>query len=209
MRISLVDNRFLPLAADGGDDEVSTLARWLGRKNHEVLVLAAAQGYEPGEYEGDGFHIARISGVRFPTRRDGTLTRVNFTYSPGNFKRLRGLLDRFKPDLLHQYGFSDMTWMSGLWAWSRKCPTVLTAQTPLVQTHALPRLIGSAAKTVAFGPLMRIWSPRLVASDASLGDGLPRRLRHQIQGASVITFESEAEYGRAYLALYESLLEAK
>ncbi|PRY46031.1 glycosyltransferase family 4 protein [Umezawaea tangerina] len=145
MRIVVVNN-FFPPRVGGSAHVADTLSRYYAEQGHEVLVIAAGYRKAPAEEVRDGIRIVRLPSWTLPESRFSFNFDITFALRWGNRKRVFRLLDEFRPDVIHQHGqFFDLTWQSGLWARSRRIPSLLTLhtrlQSPMRFSHLVMRLL--------------------------------------------------------------------
>ncbi|KAA2257096.1 glycosyltransferase family 4 protein [Solihabitans fulvus] len=178
MRIAVVNNFFPPRV--GGSAYVSdTLARHYAKQGHEVLVITAAyKGALPVE-ERDGIKIVRMDSWTLPETRISFNFDITFALRWGNRKKVFRLLDDFRPDVIHQHGqFFDLTWQTGLWARSRKVPTLLTLhtrlQSPMKPVHAVFRVMDA---TIVRPILAFIKPTKVVAIDTVFNEYIKKRYK--------------------------------
>ncbi len=162
MRIVVVNNFFPPRV--GGSAHVSdALARLYAAAGHEVLVLTAAYGGAVPYEHRDGITIARLPSWTLPESRLTFNFDISFALKSRNLNHVCWLLDRFKPDVIHQHGqFFDLTWQSGLWARRRKVPTVLTIHTRLESPTRLSGAIFRGLDAGVVDPILRFLRPKKI-----------------------------------------------
>ena len=131
MRIAVV-NSFFPPRVGGSAHLSEVLALEYARAGHEVLVITTRYRDAPAEERYDGIRVVRLPSWKLPRMRLSIDFDIAFASRPGNVRRIRRLLDEFRPDVLHQHGqFFDLTWMTGLYGHRRKIPTLLSVHTRL------------------------------------------------------------------------------
>ena len=152
-----------------------------------MLVLTAGYKNAPAEESRDGFHIVRVPAWTMPKNRLAANFDIAFTISPRAKKLVDTILDDFAPDVIHQHGqFFDLTWLSGLWARSRKVPTLLSIHTRLETPNKLNNAIFRCADALLVAPLMRLHKPTLVVMDVLMDRYIGMRYRKAISGKVVI-----------------------
>ena len=182
MRIAVVNNFFPP--RPGGSSHLSDhLAREYAAAGHEVLVLTATYGDAPREETRDGFRIVRIPAWILPKTRFAANFDIAFTISPTTRRTVYGLLDEFRPDVIHQHGqFFDLTWITGAWARKHRVPTLLSIHTRLYSPNPLHNAIYAAGDFLLVKPLMWLHKPRLVVMDVLMDSYIKARYRGAYSG---------------------------
>ncbi|MGH8824583.1 MAG: glycosyltransferase family 4 protein [Jiangellaceae bacterium] len=186
MRIAVVNNFFPPRV--GGSAHLSdALARGYAKAGHEVLVLTAAYGDAPADEVCDGVRIVRLPAAMIPQTRLSVSFDIAFTMRPGARRRVYALLDEFGPDVVHQHGqFFDLTWMSGLWARSRRVPALLSIHTRLENPKAHYHGVFGVLDRTMVKPLMWAHQPRLVVMDVQMDEYVKARYRGAYSGLDYI-----------------------
>lgn len=166
MRIAVVNN-FFPPRVGGSAHVADGLARYYASRGHTVLVLAAGYGGAPPLEKRDGITIARLPSWTLPETRFSFNFDITFALKSRNLAHVFRLLNRFKPDVIHQHGqFFDLTWQTGLWAHRHHVPTVLTVHTRLASPHMLASGVFRILDAAVVDPILRKLPPsRVVALD--------------------------------------------
>lgn len=187
MRIAVVNN-FFPPRPGGSSHLADHLARAYAARGHQVLVLTATYADAPAREHRDGVDIVRIPAWTLPKTRFAANFDIGFTISPRAKRRVFAELDAFAPDVVHQHGqFFDLTWLSGAWARSRHCPTLLSIHTRLESPLSrFNSFVYGVADRILVAPLMRMHRPRLVVMDRLMDQYIDRRYRSSISGKVVI-----------------------
>jgi glycosyltransferase involved in cell wall biosynthesis len=186
MRIAVVNN-FFPPRAGGSAGQADALAKGYAAAGHEVLVITAAYRDAPAVEERDGFRIVRLPSWTLPNTRLKVNFDLQFTLRPSLRRRVRELLDEFRPDVLHQHGqFFDLTWATGLWARRRKVPVLLTVHTRLESPHLLYRTIFRIADAVLVRQLLLRWRPTFVVLEAKMDRYIDTRYHGVASGKEYI-----------------------
>lgn len=166
MRIAVVNNFFPPRV--GGSAHISdALARHYAAAGHEVLVLTAGYGGGLPLERRDGITIARLPSWTLPETRLSFNFDITFALKSRNLGHVFRILDRFRPDVIHQHGqFFDLTWQSGLWARHRHVPTVLTVHTRLESPGRATAAAFRGLDAAVVDPILRFLRPaRVIALD--------------------------------------------
>jgi glycosyltransferase involved in cell wall biosynthesis len=171
----MTNNFFLPRPS-GSVHHTEGVARKLAASGHEVVVITAAYQDAPREEWRDGYRIVRLPSWTPPPTRVGMNYEIPWTFSPRNLRRLFGILDDFRPEVIHQGGqFFDLTWMSAIWARRRKVPTVLTVYTALVHSDRVARTLLWLGDMVLVRPFIAIGNPTVVVIDKPIASYVRRR----------------------------------
>jgi glycosyltransferase involved in cell wall biosynthesis len=182
MRIAVVNNFFPPRV--GGSSHLSdALARGYAGAGHEVLVVTAAYGGATVDESRNGVRIVRLPAAMIPQTPLSVSFDITFTMRLGAQRRLFRLLDDFAPDVVHQHGqFFDLTWMSGLWARSRRIPTLLSIHTRLENPKAHYHSVFRFLDALVVMPLLRVHRPHLVVMDRQMDEYVKARYRGAYSG---------------------------
>ncbi|QWF80224.1 GDP-mannose-dependent alpha-(1-6)-phosphatidylinositol monomannoside mannosyltransferase [Amycolatopsis sp. CA-230715] len=166
MRIVVVNN-FFPPRVGGSAHMSASLAEQYAANGHEVLAVTAAYGDAPAEEEKHGYRVVRLPAMKMP--QIGLSIDFDMTFSsvrPGNWRKLRKLLDEFKPDAVHLHGqFFDLSWMAGLYARRRNIPVVLTIHTLLISEKKLYGAVFRFLDACLVRPILGYIKPRYVILD--------------------------------------------
>ncbi|UQS21957.1 glycosyltransferase family 4 protein [Amycolatopsis thermalba] len=166
LRIAVVNN-FFPPRVGGSAHMAASLAQRYAAEGHEVLAITAAYADAPETEERDGYRVVRLPAVRMP--RLGWSIDFDLSFVTPHLRtrrRLRRLLDEFRPDALHLHGqFFDLTWLAGRYARRRGLPSLLTIHTLLVsERRRYDRLFRLLDAALVRPNLNRI-APRFVILD--------------------------------------------
>jgi glycosyltransferase involved in cell wall biosynthesis len=186
VRIAVVNNFFPPRV--GGSAHLSDLlARGYVQAGHEVLVLTAAYGDEPTDEVKHGYRIVRLPSWTLPATPFSVNFDLQFTLRPGLMRRVRRVLDEFRPDVLHQHGqFFDLTWASGRYARARDIPTLLTVHTRLEDPKPLTHTVFRMMDAVLVAPILRHYRPDFVVTDTLMQEYIDARYRRAVRSATYI-----------------------
>ena len=164
MKIAVINN-FFPPRAGGSAHIADTLAREYVLAGHEVVVITAEYANSPAQENRYGFLIHRLPSWTLPKSSFSFNFDITFAIKRGNYKKLRAILDDFKPDVIHQHGqFFDLTWAAGIWARSRNVPTVLTLHTRLVSPGAITGIVFRILDALVVLPILKFIRPAKVVS---------------------------------------------
>lgn len=178
MRIVIVNNFFLPRA--GGSSHIaSSLAERFTRLGHEVLVITCSYKSALDQEFKNGYLIHRISSWTLPKSKFSFNFDINFGLKPGNYKKIKKILEDFNPDIIHQHGqFFDLTWQTGIWARKSRVPTVLTLHTRLVSPKKLVNFIFRTLDSLIVSPILSFINPaKIIVIDKEFTDYALSRYR--------------------------------
>lgn len=194
MRIAVVNNFFPPRT--GGSAHLSeALAKGYAARGHDVLVVAAAYGGAPAEESRDGMRIVRLPSWQLPQTRLAVSFDILFATRPSLWRRLKNVLDDFRPDVIHQHGqFFDLTWATGLYARKRGIPTLLSVHTRLENPQASYHGIFRFLDATMVRPPMRLHKPRLVVMDVLMDEYIKARYRGAHSGLEYIPVGVEPDF---------------
>ncbi len=166
MRI-LVVNNFFPPRVGGSAHIADALARHYAAAGHEVMVLTTGYGGALPLERRDGLTIVRLPSWTLPESRLSFNFDITFALKGRNLPHVFRLLDRFRPDVIHQHGqFFDLTWQTGLWARRRGVPTVLTVHTRLESPGRVTAAAFRGLDAGVVDPILRFLRPaRVIAID--------------------------------------------
>lgn len=113
MKVLLVSNWFPPVRS-GSSYYTSSLAQALAAKGHEIAVVTLDWGPEYAPPEGLQFPVYRLPVARLPKLPlFYNLKLMGLAFTPGNVRRLKELVLKFKPDVLHHVNhIFDTTFLS-------------------------------------------------------------------------------------------------
>ncbi|MER5705237.1 glycosyltransferase family 4 protein [Micromonospora sp. NPDC002296] len=182
MRIAVVNNFFPP--RPGGSSHLSeSLAIGYAAAGHEVLVLTAAYQDAPAEEHRDGLRIVRLPAWMLPQTRLAVSFDISFTSRPTILRRVRQILDEFRPDVIHQHGqFFDLTWASAMYSRKRRVPALLSIHTRLENPQARYAKVFRGLDATMVKPFMRRSKPRLVVMDVLMQEYIEQRYQGAYSG---------------------------
>ncbi len=128
LRILLVSDAYPPIFG-GATRAAQQLAQQLRARGHHVAVATAWQRGLPARENDGGVPVRRLRGL---VSRAGFLSADPVRYTPPPFPdpelslRLRRLITRFEPDLVHSYGWLTYSCLPALWRTG--VPLVLAAR---------------------------------------------------------------------------------
>jgi glycosyltransferase involved in cell wall biosynthesis len=186
MRIAVVNNFFPPRV--GGSAHLSdALAQGYAAAGHEVLVLTASYKDAPTEEFRGGCRVLRLPSWTMPQTPLSVSFDIGFALRPSLLRNVTGLLDEFRPDVIHQHGqFFDLTWTSGLYARKRMIPTLLSVHTRLESPRRLYQTAFRAADTMLVAPILKTYKPQFVVMDVQMEDYIRARYGHAANGLEYI-----------------------
>jgi glycosyltransferase involved in cell wall biosynthesis len=177
VRIAVVSNFFPP--RPGGSSHLSeSLARRYAEAGHEVLVVTTEFGGAPANETVEGVRIVRLPARQLPAITPEIDFDIRFAVGVGNVRRVTKLLDRFRPDVIHQHGqFFDLTWMTSVYARRRKVPVLLSVHTRLESTNRVIDVAFRALDSVLVWPFIALSHADVVVMDRPMLDYISRRYR--------------------------------
>jgi glycosyltransferase involved in cell wall biosynthesis len=129
MRILLVSDSYPPLIG-GATRSAQILAHELAGRGHEICVATSWQeGAPTHEYEPGGVEVRRLHGLtmRLPWLSANKYRRIPPPFpDPETTVRLRRLIRRFRPDLVHVYGW--MAYSVALALLGSRIPVLVSAR---------------------------------------------------------------------------------
>jgi 1,2-diacylglycerol 3-alpha-glucosyltransferase len=177
MRVAFANN-FFPPRVSGSAHLTAELAKRVTQRGNEVLVVTTAYGSAPAEELRDGYRVVRLPSWNLPKTGLSFNFDISLAARPGNLRRLWRLLDSFAPDVLHQHGqFFDLTFMSSIWAWRRKIPTVLSVHTRLEHPSSLYGRVLAIADRTLVRAFIAMSHPHVVVMDTPMREYINRRYR--------------------------------
>lgn len=128
LRTLILTDYYRPLIG-GSIRSVELLARNLTANGHTVAIATSWQPDAPAEEEIDGVRVYRVRDLASRLRR---FSEDPFKHNPPPFAdpegawRLRRLVDRFRPDVIHAYGWISHSLALGLLG--KRVPVLLSAR---------------------------------------------------------------------------------
>ena len=177
MRLALVNN-FFPPRAGGSAHLTEELARRVAATGDDVLVITASEGGGASDTMQDGYRVLRVPSRALPKSRLTMRFDVNFTFGPGNLRRVWHALDDFAPEVIHQHGqFFDLTFATSLYARRRQVPTVLSVHTRLEHTSRPHNALLTAGDLTLVRAFVALSRPHVVVMDRQMHRYIVRRYR--------------------------------
>ncbi|NYT95536.1 glycosyltransferase family 4 protein [Salinispora sp. H7-4] len=188
-------NNFFPPRTGGSSHLSEALAKGYAAAGHEVLVLTAAYQDAPALEERDGLRIVRLPAWMLPQTRLAVSFDISFTSRPTLLRRVRTLLDDFRPDVIHQHGqFFDLTWATSLYARRRGVPTLLSIHTRLENPRARYAKVFRGLDAIMVKPFMWWAKPKLVVMDVLMQEYVQQRYRGAHSGLVPIPVGIDPEW---------------
>jgi glycosyltransferase involved in cell wall biosynthesis len=187
MRIVVVNN-FYPPRVGGSSHLSDALARGYARRGHDVLVVTTACQDAPAEeWPEPRLRVVRVPATGVPQTRLSVSFDLSFATRPSLGRRLRELLDEFRPDVVHQHGqFFDLTWATSRYARARRVPVLLSVHTrlenPTAHYHGAFRWLDR----FLVAPILRRYRPRIVVMDVQMDEYIKTRYRGCYAGLDYI-----------------------
>jgi len=175
LRVALVNN-FFPPRAGGSAHLTAGLARRLAAVGVDVLVVTGSYADAPPDETRDGYRVVRVPSWSIPQSNLTMRFDVNFTFSPGNVRRVASLLDEFDPDVLHQHGqFFDLSLVTSFYARRRRLPTILSVHTRLEHTSRVASALLAVGDFTVVRASIAVAHPYVVVMDRQMERYILRR----------------------------------
>jgi glycosyltransferase involved in cell wall biosynthesis len=129
-----------PPVYSGSATHTARLAKELARRGHlPVVITARVDPASPEHEEVAGVPIYRLPALRLPRLPIAlNFPWLSLTFTPGNLRRIRAILDRHTPDVLHLHNHMfDLALSAVLFHSSRRRPLVVTLHTMIKHSRAL------------------------------------------------------------------------
>lgn len=139
MRVLILSNWFPPITS-GSSFYTSSLAQSLAARGHKVVVVTLDWGPAYAPPTDLPFPIYRLPAIKIPRLPlFYNLELMGFAFTPGNRRRLKLLIKRYRPHILHHVNhIFDTTFLSTSVACSTGTPVVGSITTPI--QHQNPRM---------------------------------------------------------------------
>lgn len=130
LNICMFTNLYRPVAS-GSSTQTETLARELVKRGHRVVVITAKVLESPDYEQSEGVHVYRLPAFRLPKIPVGfNYPWLSFTFTPGNIKRIKAILERHHSQVLHLHNYMfDLAFSAVLMRWWLKKPLFVTIHT--------------------------------------------------------------------------------
>lgn len=140
-----VFSNFYPPVVSGSSVQVEGLCRELAKHGWEVVVICARVVEGSASYEiVDGVHVYRLPALRLPKAMTFgfNFPWLSITFKPANIKRIRRIVEKHHPDILHLHNYMfDLAFGAAYARWAFKIPMVLTVHTYLRHPSFLINMI--------------------------------------------------------------------
>jgi uncharacterized protein (TIRG00374 family) len=152
MRVLLLSNWFPPVVS-GSSFYTSSLAQALVARGHEVAVVTLGWGPEyapPGDL---GFPVHLLPVIRLPKLPIFyNLRLMGLACTPANRKRLRAIVEKFRPDVIHHVNhIFDTTFLAVNVARKAGVPLVGSITTPIQHQNPLRQRVMGLADRLTVG----------------------------------------------------------
>ncbi len=187
LRILIVSNWFPPVIS-GSSYYASSLARSLAARGHELCVVTLDWGAEYAPPSDLPFPIYRLPVIKIPELRVFyNLRLMGLAFTPGNLRRLKSLVERHRPQVLHHVNhIFDTTFLSISVARWAGIPVVGSITTPIQHQNPLRQRIMSLADRMTVGWFgVRRWNG-IVSLDRTVHEYVGRLYGEQAQQRSVV-----------------------
>ncbi len=172
LSVCMFTNLYPPVVS-GSSTQVRSLARELVQRGCKVSVITAKVEADSADYECvDGVHVHRMPAVRLP-RMPLTFNFpwLTYTFTPGNLRRIREILERDAPDVLHLHNHMfDLSLAAVLFSKRKKIPLVVTIHTILKHKSALFNLLLFPVDRFVLKPLVVGRAAAVICPDVNIED---------------------------------------
>ncbi len=141
--VCMFSNLYPPIVS-GSSIQSSSLARELAQRKCEMVVITAKVVGDSKEYEKvDGVHVYRLPAIRLPKMSISlNFPWLTYTFTPRNLRRIRAIMDRHNPDVLHVHNHMfDLALSAVLMHRRTKRPLVITIHTVIKHARGLYNLL--------------------------------------------------------------------
>lgn len=141
--ICMFSNLYPPVYS-GSSTQCSQLAKELTRRGHNVVVITARLDKQTASYERiDGVHIYRLPAFHLPKMSVSlNFPWLNSTLVPGNARRVNGIFERHKPDVIHLHNHMfDLAFSAVRAARRFNLPLVVTIHTLIKHPRSIYNMI--------------------------------------------------------------------
>lgn len=159
MHILIFSNWFPPVVS-GSSFYAKSLAQSLANRGHEVEVVTLDWGKEYAPSDDLSFPVHRLAVLRIPKSRFFyKLELMGYSFTPGNCRRLREIVEKFRPDILHHVNhIFDSTFLTSRIARKAKIPIVGSITTPIQNQNPFLQWIMGLADRIILGTFgVRHW----------------------------------------------------
>jgi len=187
MRILFVSNWFPPIQS-GSSYYTSSLAQALAARGHDIKVVTFdwRQGHEPPT--GLPFTVCRLPIIKLPqSALFYNLKLMGLAFTPGNIRRLKGIISEFRPQVLHHVNhIFDSTFLSTTVARSANVPIVGSITTPIQHQNSLRQRVMTFVDRLTVGRFgVKRWDA-VVSLDSTVHRYIGDLYGRQTQERSVI-----------------------
>ncbi len=187
MRILIFTNWFPPIIS-GSSYYASSLAQALTGRGHEVVVVTLDWGEADAPPADRPFPIHRLPIVKIP--KLGVfyhLQRMGFSFTPANCRRLKRLIEQYRPQLLHHVNhIFDSTFLSTQVGHACGLPVVGSITTPIQHQNPWMQAVMGSVDRLTVGVFgVRRWDG-IVSLDRTVHEYVGRLYGAKTQQRSVV-----------------------
>jgi 1,2-diacylglycerol 3-alpha-glucosyltransferase len=143
LKICMFTNLFPPVVS-GSSTQSAFLARELSTRGHKVCVITTHLSKESMSYEViDGVEVHRLPALRLPILPIAlNFPWLNYTFTPANVRRIKEIIQKFKPDILHLHNHMfDLGFSAALIRRQFRIPLVVTIHTIIKHANKFYNLL--------------------------------------------------------------------
>jgi glycosyltransferase involved in cell wall biosynthesis len=168
--VCMFSNLFPPVVS-GSSTQSASLARELVRRGHRVAVITAHVDRDtPPREQIDGVDVHRLPCLRMPKLPVAlNFPWLSYTFTPRNLGRIREILHRFRPDVLHLHNHMFDLALAAIWAKRTfRLPLVLTMHTIVRHAKAFYNLLLAPGDRILLRCLVARHADTLLCPDVNM-----------------------------------------
>lgn len=171
-RICMMTNLYPPVVS-GSSTQSSALARELAARGYEPFVITARVDSSTPEYEEvDGVAVYRLPCLKLPELPIAlNCPWLSFTFTPGNIARIRDIIKRRRPEVLHLHNHMfDLAFSAVLMRREFRLPLVITMHTVIRHASAVYNALLYPADRILMRCLVTRHAETLLCPDINMRD---------------------------------------
>ena len=175
LNVCMFTNLYRPVVS-GSSTQTETLARELIKRGHQVVVITAKVLGGADYEQTESGHVYRLPAYRLPKIPIGfNYPWLSFTFTPGNIKRIKAILDRHHSQVLHLHNYMfDLAFSAVLMRWLTKKPLFVTIHTYFRHPSPFYNLFFLPVDRIVLKNLVirrqTVWFARITMSGNTCGD---------------------------------------
>ncbi|MBN1553883.1 MAG: glycosyltransferase family 4 protein [Phycisphaerae bacterium] len=169
-RICMMTNLYPPVVS-GSSTQSFTLARELAARGAEPFVITARVDPSTPEYEEtDGVAVYRLPCLKLPELPIAlNCPWLSVTFTPGNISRIRRILRRRRPEVLHLHNHMfDLAFSAVLMRREFRVPLVITLHTVIRHAKAMYNALLYPADRIVLRCLVTRYAETLICPDINM-----------------------------------------